>query len=40
MSHVFIIAGEMSGDTHGSGLMQALKALRPSTRFSGLGGPN
>ena len=39
MSHVFIIAGEMSGDTHGSGLMQALKALRPSLRFSGLGGP-
>jgi lipid-A-disaccharide synthase len=39
MSDVFIIAGEMSGDTHGSGLMQALQELRPDTRFSGLGGP-
>jgi lipid-A-disaccharide synthase len=39
MSDVFIIAGEMSGDTHGSGLMQALREIRPGTRFSGLGGP-
>lgn len=39
MSHVFVIAGEMSGDTHGSGLMQALCDLNPNTQFSGLGGP-
>ena len=39
MSHLFIIAGELSGDTHGSGLMQALLGLNPDTQFSGLGGP-
>jgi lipid-A-disaccharide synthase len=39
MSHLFIIAGELSGDTHGSGLMQALRALNPDTQFTGLGGP-
>jgi lipid-A-disaccharide synthase len=39
MSHLFIIAGELSGDTHGSGLMQALRDLNPDTQFSGLGGP-
>ncbi len=39
MSEVFIIAGEMSGDTHGAGLMRALQAARPGIRFRGLGGP-
>lgn len=39
MSRLFIIAGEMSGDTHGSGLMRALLERDPATRFSGLGGP-
>ncbi len=39
MSHLYIIAGELSGDTHGTGLMQALSERRPGTRFSGLGGP-
>jgi lipid-A-disaccharide synthase len=39
MSAVFIIAGEMSGDTHGSGLMQALRDLNPNIQFGGLGGP-
>ncbi len=39
MSEVFIIAGELSGDTHGAGLMRALRDLRPGIRFHGLGGP-
>jgi lipid-A-disaccharide synthase len=39
MSQLFIIAGEVSGDTHASGVIRELKALRPDSRFSGLGGP-
>jgi lipid-A-disaccharide synthase len=40
--HLCLIAGEVSGDTHGAGLMQALLAAQPpgqALRFSGLGGP-
>ena len=33
-----IVAGEASGDLHGSGLVHALKVTHPSCRFSGLGG--
>lgn len=36
MKHLFLIAGEVSGDTHGAALMRALPA---SARLSGLGGP-
>lgn len=36
--HVFIIAGEVSGDMHASGLMEELSRRRPGLRFSGLGG--
>lgn len=39
MSHLYIIAGEVSGDTHGAGLIKELFGLDPSFRISGLGGP-
>jgi lipid-A-disaccharide synthase len=34
----YIIAGELSGDTHAAGLMRALTQAKPSLQFSGLGG--
>ena len=34
----FIIAGEASGDLHGSNLMKALREKDPQARFVGLGG--
>lgn len=36
--HIVLIAGEASGDLHGAHLVNALKELNPSLRFSGLGG--
>ena len=36
--HFLIIAGEASGDLHGSHLVSALKAFLPHARFSGMGG--
>ncbi|MFO8088772.1 MAG: lipid-A-disaccharide synthase [Desulfatiglandaceae bacterium] len=36
---VFLVAGEASGDLHGSNLVRALKRIRPETTFSGVGGP-
>ena len=36
--HFFIIAGEASGDLHGSKLVSALKTLVPEARFTGMGG--
>ncbi len=36
--HVFVIAGEPSGDRLGTALMAGLKALVPGIRFSGVGG--
>ena len=35
----FVLAGEASGDLHGAKLLAALKALDPSARFVGMGGP-
>jgi len=34
-----IIAGEASGDLHGSGLIREMKRLQPDLRFFGIGGP-
>lgn len=39
MNRIFIIAGELSGDTHGAGLLRELKLLEPDMKVVGLGGP-
>lgn len=39
MNRIFIIAGEVSGDTHAAGLLRELKALEPDLQVLGLGGP-
>jgi lipid-A-disaccharide synthase len=39
MTHLFLIAGEPSGDRLGASLMAGLKTLAPDTTFSGVGGP-
>src|SRR4051812_18775013 len=36
--HVFISAGEPSGDLHGANLVRELRKLDPSIRISGFGG--
>lgn len=37
--HLAIVAGEASGDTHGSALMRSLQGEDPGIRFTGKGGP-
>ncbi len=37
--HLFVIAGETSGDTHAAALLSDLRTLHPDLRLSGLGGP-
>jgi len=38
MKKLFLLAGEVSGDTHGSGLMRALGEIDSGMQFSGFGG--
>lgn len=38
MKHLFLVAGEISGDTHGTALLEALQAADGELEFSGLGG--
>lgn len=37
--HIFISAGEPSGDLHGANLIRSLRAKRPGIRITGFGGP-
>lgn len=39
MTSFYIIAGEVSGDTHGAGLLKELRLLAPDITLRGLGGP-
>lgn len=39
MKNLFLFAGEMSGDLHGSRLMQELRFIDPSVKMRGVGGP-
>ena len=37
---IYLLAGEASGDLHGSGLMRAMKKNDSNICFLGIGGPN
>ena len=36
---LYVVAGELSGDAHGAGLLRELLALRPGLEVRGAGGP-
>lgn len=36
---LYVVAGELSGDAHGAGLLRALKPLVPAVEIHGVGGP-
>ena len=38
--HIFILAGEESGDFYGANLMRYIKQQNPNIVFSGIGGKN
>ncbi|MBW2622371.1 MAG: lipid-A-disaccharide synthase, partial [Deltaproteobacteria bacterium] len=40
MKRIMIVAGEASGDLHGSNLVRAAMSLDPDLKFYGLGGEN
>lgn len=40
MKKLFILSGEVSGDTHGAGVMRALQERNGSVEFIGFGGPH
>ncbi len=36
---LYVVAGELSGDAHGAGMLRALRAMHPELRIAGAGGP-
>lgn len=36
---LYVVAGELSGDAHGAGMLRALRAMHPDLRIAGAGGP-
>lgn len=36
---LYVVAGELSGDAHGAGLLRSLKTMLPSVEIHGVGGP-
>ena len=36
---LYVVAGELSGDAHGAGLLRSLKVKVPSLEIHGVGGP-
>jgi lipid-A-disaccharide synthase len=36
---IYVIAGELSGDAHGAGLLRSLREMKPDLKMAGVGGP-